>query len=494
MIRSASLSFQGEMSSNPAEHISTSLQINMTRQLSRDQLLLELQNLFSMTYHIDMPSSLELSLNEMIKRASSSNIPSNKLYEFSMEKKKQKLVRIVNQSIPDGIFPKHYTGNLYDIKVGGQGPDDRIYNQHASIRKFIPRGTTLMSIDGINREENLDVVIYAMRKFTGGIGDDDESEPENNEIWRSYCLDDTEKAEKVVAMEKLNGEAAHFSGRFIDDKFYIITGSKNVHMIICCEEDVEKYEGIRYNNAKVIARAVWKHFVQLREKNREILFSLLHHTNCTVVCEILLPDNQHIVNLSSLKEPSLHVISMTPTISDKEETSLIALPPHHCIELLSALGFIATPYKIIDRQDLDKFIQRSRNEINKEGYVLYYLKMSSGYENTIGMAKTKTVWYVILRALREKAVFTFTTAKKRNGWSLDRNINSTHKRFNEIQRWLKFSNEHLSEWNKLSEQFLHWLDGEININSEAGESIRPNFPIIWDRFLKNTGNQLSVIK
>ena len=50
----------------------------------------------------------------------------------------------------------------------------------------------------------------------------------------------------MIVSEKLDGEAAHFSGRFIDGKFYIITGSKNVHMLISCEEDIEKYEGLRY--------------------------------------------------------------------------------------------------------------------------------------------------------------------------------------------------------------------------------------------------------
>ena len=138
---------------------------------------------------------------------------------------------------------------------------------------------------------------------------------------------------------------------------------------------------------------------------------------------------------------------MTPTVSDDTEKSLTALPPHHWLDLASALGFTTAPYQIIERKDVDNFIQRSRNEINKEGYVLYYLKNSGGYENTIGMSKTKTVWYVMSQALREKAVFCFNTAMKRNGWSIEDRIKSTHKRLNEIQSWLKFSNEQLTKWN-----------------------------------------------
>lgn len=472
---------------------STRKNITLERQMSLDQLKLAMQKLFSTAYHKDIPESIMLSLNEMTKRAASSHVPSKKLFNFSIEKKKEKLVRIVTQSLPDGILPKQYTGNLYDIRVGGHGPDDAIYNNNVDIRQNIPRGTTIMSIVENNNEEILDVVLYANRKFTGAIGDEDEAQPETNEIWRSYCLENPDEAEKIVAMDKLNGEAAHFSGRFIDGKFYFITGSKNVHMIISCEEDIEKYEGERFRIAKVIAKAVLKHVNQMQEKNRQVLFNLLHHAKSTVVCEILQPDNQHIVNLSDVKEPTLTVVCMTPTVSDESETSLTALPPHLCLELFKALEFTTASYQIIDRNNLDKLIQTKRNEVNKEGHVLYYLKSSKGYENTIGMVKTKTIWYVIMRALREKAVFTFTAAKKRHGWSLEDRILSTHKRFNEIQNWLKFSNDYLKEWNNLSESFLHWLNGEINSNSQAGENIRPQFPIIWDRFLTNTGNQLIMV-
>ena len=87
----------------------------------------------------------------------------------------------------------------------------------------------------MNDDVNMDVAIYANKKFKG-------YDPK----CMSYCLlDNNTLADKIIAMEKLNGEAAHFSGRYIDDKFYIITGSKNVHLLICGEEDIEKYQGIR---------------------------------------------------------------------------------------------------------------------------------------------------------------------------------------------------------------------------------------------------------
>lgn len=78
-----------------------------------------------------------------------------------------------------------------------------------------------------------------------------------------------------------------------------------------------------------------------------------------------------------------------------------------------------------------------------EGEVWYLLNEQ---KNTIGLIKVKTAWYTILRALREKAVYCFTTARKRPDWSLHDRIMSTHKRFREIQFWLKFSDNYLRQW------------------------------------------------
>lgn len=58
------------------------------------------------------------------------------------------------------------------------------------------------------------MVIYGHKKFTGGIGDEDDHQPENNDKWREYFIADYSKATSVVCMDKLNGEAAHISTRY----------------------------------------------------------------------------------------------------------------------------------------------------------------------------------------------------------------------------------------------------------------------------------------
>ena len=39
-------------------------------------------------------------------------------------------------------------------------------------------------------------------------------------------------ATEVICTEKANGEAAHISARYIGNKFYLIVGSKNVHLML----------------------------------------------------------------------------------------------------------------------------------------------------------------------------------------------------------------------------------------------------------------------
>lgn len=71
------------------------------------------------------------------------------------------------------------------------------------------------SKDGSNGDPVQDVVIYANRKFTGDIGDEDQTQPESNDQWQKYFLKDQDEACQVVCMKKMNGEAAHFSGRCV---------------------------------------------------------------------------------------------------------------------------------------------------------------------------------------------------------------------------------------------------------------------------------------
>ena len=62
----------------------------------------------------------------------------------------------------------------------------------------------------MQKEVWYDNFIFALRKFTGGMGDEDEDQPEDSKTWMKYFLKPVEKASRVVCTTKANGEAAHF--------------------------------------------------------------------------------------------------------------------------------------------------------------------------------------------------------------------------------------------------------------------------------------------
>ncbi|XP_068207249.1 uncharacterized protein [Palaemon carinicauda] len=426
----------------------------------------------------NVPEDLKESISDMIKLLeSNSQLTAKMLENFSAS---QKLVKMHRECVPLGVLPFHYTATLHDMKVDARGPDDEIYNKNPEIRKMIARGTTTMELQG--KESTChDVVIYANKKFTGGVGDEDENQPHNDDVWREYCLEPPENAVKIICMEKLNGDAVHFSGRFIDGRFYLIAGSKNVHMLLGKKSDIDLYEGSRYQSAKMFAATVFDTFANLSVDERRVLFGFLHHTKVTAICEVLQPKYQHIVNLSHLKENELNFITFTPTAFREKETTLTAFPPHLTLKLGAALGLVCAQYTEIKPTLMMNQRDKIRAYHNKEGEVLYYLNQDG---KTFGIAKAKSVWYICLRALREKAVYTFTSKKGKSDWNLEDRIKSVHKRYTEIQNWLKISEQCLRSWKSLGESFMRWLDKEVRRNNVDPKSIRPDFPVIWKRFLE----------
>ena len=134
-----------------------------------------------------------------------------------------------------------------------------------------------------------------------GMGDEDESQPENDRSWMKFFLKPQDEAKTVICTRKANGEAAHLSVRFIEQKCFLIVGSKNVHILISTYSDIEKYLDSRFQYAKVIARAVLDTLSSFNDSSLSLLLNFLHYTKLTAVFELLQPKYQHIENLSNLQ-------------------------------------------------------------------------------------------------------------------------------------------------------------------------------------------------
>lgn len=98
---------------------------------------------------------------------------------------------------------------------------------------------------------------------------------------------------------------------------------------------------------QMVAEVVCETLASLSEQKRHLVFSFLHHTKITMVCEILNPKSMHIVDLSHLNVPKICVLAMTPTVSTRTTTSLCAMAPHDTLKLVAALGFESPRYEVI---------------------------------------------------------------------------------------------------------------------------------------------------
>ena len=75
-------------------------------------------------------------------------------------------------------------------------------------------------------------------------------------------------------------------------------------------------------------------------------------------------------------------------------------------------------------------------------------------KNIIGILKKKTVWYIILRAIREK--FRGYLSPKRN-LSLKDLEKSIVDRLKSIKTWIGFDENYLNEWKAISIKFANWF-------------------------------------
>ena len=93
----------------------------------------------------------------------------------------------------------------------------------------IARGNTILEYEE-NGSTKYKLLIYALRKFTGGLGDEDEFDRKTGQ-WRKYFLKDIKNTKYVISLEKANGQAGHFSCSWVNNDFLMCGGSKNVHLV-----------------------------------------------------------------------------------------------------------------------------------------------------------------------------------------------------------------------------------------------------------------------
>ncbi|CAG7728232.1 unnamed protein product [Allacma fusca] len=409
------------------------------------------------------------------------------------------LTKCVEFQVPDGILPYKFKGILIDVKVHGtkkfSGPDDRIYSENEDLRKnVVARGNCVLELEyplesdagdsnsnsNKKREAIYIFLVFALRKFSGGLGDEDDSQLQN--MWQKYFIKPVESADRIVCTTKANGEAAHVSCCLIKGEYYMCFGSKNVHLLVKNKDDLLKYKDSRFEFARRVGQSFFSHSVELMgpEKFQE-LKEYLTRTRYTMICELLQPENQHVVNLSHLEQPELQFICWAEQFQNNECSSLCAMPPDEAIEIARSYNLQTVEYQVIPPEEAELEMAKIRSESGYEGKVLYFL---DGHKNVIGLIKKKTSWYIILRAIREKAAH-FTSSK--NAKSVGETQKQVTKRIKDIQGWVGFSDEYRQKWNELGQGFIKWVQSK----KSAGD-LRAKFPPLWQQFLDSSEQHKSI--
>ncbi|EGD83385.1 ferredoxin [Salpingoeca rosetta] len=376
------------------------------------------------------------------------------------------------QEIPvhRSLLPKNCTSMaVVDIRVKSRGPDDLVFLHNKDIRDRIARGNSILQLQYKGKALQIPV-LQGLRKFTGGLGDDDDmpAGPGQEAAWTSYFLAPIEQAHTIFSMEKANGEAAHLACRWIQNKYVLVCGSKNVHMCVTKRSDIELYTDSKFRIAAVIARVIFECLEKLEDKGAALL-SFLACTGFTANFELLQPSYQHVELLGDT--PRLLFFAFTAQHFDGQRSSLCDVHPLVGIEIMRRLGMETVNYDVIPFIRFNEHTADVRRTFGKEGRVLYILDSDTTTGNVIGLFKKKTIWYVVLRAIREKVKAAVSRVVKSpdTPYASIRSscVTKTNARLRDIRDWLGFSKDELMQWQALAKRFIEWVISEEHLAFDA---------------------------
>jgi len=395
----------------------------------------------------------------------------------------KKDLKVVTVDVPDGILPTGATGRLHDVKVFARhGPDDALYDSQPDLREKVARGNCFLEVCQHKSDSTVICVIHALKKFTGGLGDDDDRTSGPDFVWERYFTQPFDIAEAIVCTKKQNGEAAHLGVCRIGTEIYICAGSKNVHLLFRSSKDLDKYplHEQRYQVANEVARCILEMLDRLSENVRVYLLEFLCVTRSTAVFELLSPHHQHVEDLSELKAAELKFIAWTSCCL-QSTSSFCYLPPNSGIELARIFELNTIEYSLISVGCLDEHMTDIRSRYGVEGEVLFFLDANW---RTVGMLKKKSVWYIIVRAIRQKVhAACVSYSKNSEAFVQSTHVHKIEHRLKEIQQWLHLDDKTLLAWKHLAEKFLAFCIVQLRAQNFSASDFTDYFPVHWKNFL-----------
>ena len=141
-------------------------------------------------------------------------------------------------------------------------------------------------------------------------------------------------------------------------------------------------------------------------------------------------------------------------------------------------------------EQFEKVCKSVRADHGYEGVVLYFVNASN---NVIGLLKKKTIWYIYLRAIREKMKNYLNQLKKdpEGLISISKKVNSDipskiKKRFKEIKEWLSIDPKQSHAWTELAIGMSNYLCNNLINKKISFQDIQFRFPVLWNQYLKES--------
>lgn len=404
-----------------------------------------------------------------------------------------------------------------DLKAGRPGrPDDAVYENSDYARKYMPRGNFIAEWISPSSGNVLHFpVVRAYRKFTGQEDDGEEKGAIDEEVLSKFFTKPKEQARHVISTTKENGEAGHLAVlKRSDGQYLFAMGSKNTHLVAMSLEDVEnacnagrKAGNDPYKAAAPIAMALMKMLNGLSKVHRAWLCEFLWQTRMTASFEILCPSHQHVQLLNYIDEdtPVFYGVSL-PSYAHMDGAE-ICVNPVLLYELMRAIGVRTVAYKVVPFT-VDEYAQtlvEIKNSYQHEGAVNLFLDDTA---DVIGMEKFKTVWYVSLRAIREKAKAFCTKlhpsprakakikqqTQSQPAQVLAESKTQIQRRFVAIKAYMQISSDVAQAYMLLGQQFVEFLFEEQlaggSTSPEDAKQVKTRvaelFPVVWKEFLDHT--------
>lgn len=367
--------------------------------------------------------------------------------------KKRNIVKDIIREVPAEIIPESKLIEFV-VKHNRRYSDDNVYEDNPDLHKYFPRGLTALSINN-----SFEFIIHGNYKFA------------DKPLVKNLCgfIERHNAADhpfKVIATSKINGEAAHFSGRYINDKFYFIAGSKHVHLIFSHINQLSLYVGAHYNIAKDVSQSLWSIYEKLSLSERTQFRNYLDSTKHTVICEITNRARQHIIPI--LDDGGLYILMENRAMDDDEiVTSLTATSIISTFDRFSDWGFRTPTYDATyNESNLYHHKCKVRNMKDSEGVVYYFV---SNIGETVCILKYKSIEYIHLRAIRE-------LTKHKNARA-DRIVHKMH----DLQKWLNITTQETENWIFLAQQFIRY--GPFNMHS---------FVPLWADFMRKSVSSIAI--